>query len=119
MTEEIKARDWKTFCERVSAMHAGQPVTIEFVETNGNRRQIASASPLRNVVLSRKDECNDAITVTTEDGVQHEVLEPIHIILKSNGAGGFNPVQIDGETGTTLLTLRPAIKDAVLEGFEK
>jgi hypothetical protein len=75
--------------------------------------------PLENVTLKPKDGCNDAIWVNASDGFQHEILEPIHIILKRNPEGGFNPVQIDAETGTTLLHFRPALKPAVMDGFER
>jgi hypothetical protein len=118
MTEEINSRDWKTFCERVTEMERGQMVTIEVVEPDGSRREVARAVPLDDVVLRPKDDCNDAIHIHAADGFEHEIVEPIHIKLKRNPGGGFNPVQIDGETGTTLLHFRPALKPTVVDGLE-
>jgi len=119
MTEEINAKDWKTFCERLTEMEHGQMVTIEVVEPNGSRREVARALPLDKVTLKPKDACNDAIWINTRDGFAHEILEPIHIKLKRNAEGGFNPIQIDGETGTTILHFRPALKPTVVDGLAR
>ena len=118
MTEELNSRDWKTFCERVTEMERGQMVTIEVVEPDGSKHEVARAVALDNVALRPKDGCNDAIWINAADGFQHEIFEPIHIRLKRNPGGGFNPVQIDGETGTTLLHFRPALKPTVVDGLE-
>ena len=117
MTEEINARHWKTFCERLTEMERGQMVTIEAIDPDGSRREVARAVPLENVTFKAKDACNDAIWIHASDGFEHEILEPIHIKLKRNAEGGFNPVQIDGETGTTILHFRPALKPTVVEGL--
>ena len=117
MTEEINAKDWKTFCERVTEMERGQMVTIELVERNGTHRELGRALPLESVTLRVKDACNDAISIDASDGFQHEIVEPIHIILRRNPEGGFNPVQIDAESGTTILHFRPALKPTVIDGF--
>jgi hypothetical protein len=117
MTEEINASHWKTFCERLTEMERGQMVTIEAIAPDGSRREVARAVPLDHVTLKTKDACNDAIWIHASDGFEHEIVEPIHIRLKRNPEGGFNPVQIDGETGTTLLHFRPALKPTVVEGL--
>jgi len=119
MTEEINARDWKTFCERLTEMERGQMVTIEIVELNGSRRELGRALPLEKVALMPKDACNDAIWINASDGFRHEIVEPIHIKLKRNPEGGFNPVQIDAETGTTILHFRPALRPTVVEGLQR
>jgi hypothetical protein len=119
MTEEINAKDWRTFCERVTEMERGQMVTIEVVDPDGTRREVARALPLDRVTLKTKDACNDAIWINGSDGFEHEILEPIHVKLQRNPEGGFNPVQIDAETGTTILHFRPALKPTVIEGLSK
>jgi hypothetical protein len=117
MTEEISAKDWRTFCDRVTEMERGQMVSIELIDLDGSRREVARAVPLEAVTFKRKDACNDAIWVSGSDGFAHEILEPIHVKLKRNPEGGFNPVQIDGETGTTILHFRPALKPTVVDGL--
>ena len=92
-------------------------VTIEVVGPDGSRHELARSVPLEKVMLKPKDACNDAIWINASDGFEHEILEPIHIKLKRNAEGGFNPVQIDGETGTTILHFRPALKPTVVEGL--
>jgi len=119
MTEEINARDWKTFCERLTEMEHGQMVTIEVIEPNGRRREAGSALPLERVTLKAKGDCNDAIYIHAADGFEHEIIEPIHITLRRNPGGGFNPVQIDAETGTTFLHFRPALKPTVIDGLAR
>ena len=117
MTEEINTKDWKTFCERVTEMEKGQMVTIEAIDTNGSRREVARAVPLESVDFRVKDQCNDAIAINAADGFEYEIVEPIHIKLSRNSGGGFNPVQIDAEAGTTLLHFRPALRPNVAEGL--
>jgi hypothetical protein len=117
MTEEINTRDWKTFCDRITEMERGQMVTIEVIDADGLCREVARAVPLENVTLRAKDACNDSIWVNASDGFEHEIIEPIHISLKRNPEGGFNPVQIDAEAGTTLLHFRPALKPTVVDGL--
>ncbi len=119
MTEEINARDWKTLCDRITEHEHGQMVTIEVVDRDGSHRELARAVPFDRVTLSARDACNDAIRVNGADGFEHEILEPIHVKLKRNAEGGFNPVQIDGETGTTILHFRPALKPTVLDGLDR
>ena len=117
MTEEINATDWKAFCQRITAMEKGQLVTIEAIDPGGARREIARAVALESVDLKPRDACNDSIRINAADGFEYEILEPIHIRLGRNPGGGFNPVQIHGETGTTILHFRPALKPTVLEGL--
>ena len=117
MTEEINAKHWKTFCQRVTEMEKGQMLTIEAVDRDGGRREVARAVPLESVNLGPRDACNDAIRINAADGFEYEIVEPIHIKLSRNASGGFNPVQIDAETGTTILHFRPALKPTVIEGF--
>lgn len=118
MTEEINAKDWKTFCERLTEMEHGQMVTIEVVERDGLRRELGRALTLERIRLGSKDACNDAIWINAAGGFEHEIIEPIHITLKRNSEGGFNPVQIDAETGTTILHFRPALKPTVMQGLD-
>jgi hypothetical protein len=117
MTEEINASDWKTFCDRLTEMERGQMVTIEKIDPDGSRHEVARAVPLDHVALNTRDACNDAIRINAADGFEYEIVEPIHIRLKRNAEGGFNPVQIDGEEGTTILHFRPALKPTVIEGL--
>jgi predicted transcriptional regulator len=119
MTEEINAKDWKTFCERVTEMERGQMVTIEEVTADGAHREVARALPLEQVTFRTRDACNDAIAINGSDGFEHEIVEPIHVRLKRNAEGGFNPVQIDAETGTTILHFRPALKPTVVDGLSR
>ena len=119
MTEEINARDWKTFCERLTEMERGQMVTIELVELDGSRREPGRAVSLERVTFGPKDACNDAISINATDGFAHEILGPIHIKLKRNAEGSFNPVQIEAETGTTILHFRPALRPSVVDGLSR
>jgi hypothetical protein len=50
-----------------------------------------------------------------EYSIDHEIVEPIHINLKRNSEGGFNPLQIDADWGTTILHFRPALKPTVID----
>jgi hypothetical protein len=76
------------------------------VELDGSRREADRTLTLERIAFGSKDACNNAISIEAADGFAQEILEPIHIKLKRNPEGGFTSIQIDGETGTAILTKR-------------
>jgi len=115
MKEEIKSSHWKELCERLSDFERGQSVTVEVVEHDGTRREAGRALLLEQIEYGPLDACNDGIRIRAADGFQHIAVEPLHIRLVRNANGGFNPVEIDAEAGSTILTFRPALKPTILE----
>ena len=52
-----------------------------------------------------------------EKPLAHAITEPIHSILKHSRDESFNPVRIEAESGTTILTFHPALRGDVLKGL--
>lgn len=119
MTTEIPHQLWKSFCERISELYRGA-VSIQLVGLDGRRRPVADDIPLRTVVLKKQTVCNDVVTIEAggpeERLLQHQIIEPIRIVLKKDGESGrYNHLEILAETGTTEIDFHPGINPALLE----
>jgi hypothetical protein len=119
MTTEIPHQLWKSFCERVSDLYRGA-VSIQIVDSAGNKRPVADDVPLRLVALQKQTVCNDVVTIEAggpeERPLQHQIIEPIRIVLRTDGESGrYNHLEILGETGTTEIDFHPGINPALLE----
>ena len=118
MKEEVNSSNWKEFCQRLSDLERGQLVTVDLVEHNGEKRRAGSALAVENIEFQTLNGCNDGIVIRAQDGFQHTVISPIRILLVRNASGGFNPVEIDAEAGSTILTFKPALNPTVLDGLQ-
>lgn len=119
MTTEIPQQSWKQFCERISNLYRGA-VSIQLIDRDGNKRAVADDVPLRVVALQKQMVCNDIVTIEAgrpeERPLQHQIIEPIRIVLKRDGESGrYNHLEILAETGTTEIDFRPGINPALLE----
>lgn len=96
-------------------------LTVEILHPDGRKDQIARDVPLQSMTFDKTDSCSDRISVNVglpgHKPVTHVIVEPIHIRLKSAENGSFNPMQIDAESGTTLVTFRPALRADFLQGL--
>ncbi|HZF02443.1 MAG TPA: DUF5335 family protein [Methylomirabilota bacterium] len=118
-TTEIPQKRWKQFCERISELYRGA-VSIHIIGLDGRKRPVADDVPLRTVVLQKQTLCNDVVTIEAgrpdERPLQHQIVEPIRIVLRKDGESGrYNHLEIFGETGTTEIDFHPGINPALLE----
>ncbi|MBU6409800.1 MAG: hypothetical protein KGR98_05375 [Verrucomicrobia bacterium] len=118
-TIEIPPARWNEFCRAVNDAYRGA-VTIRVVQQDGIERDLAHDVPLRLVAFQKQGECNDAVTIEAgpfdERPLQHQIIEPIRIMLKKNGESGrYKHVEILAETGMTEVTFTPGINSTVLE----
>jgi hypothetical protein len=121
MKKEINSHDWGDFCNRITRERQGAMVTIETIFPDGEKRVQAENAPLVKMVFDTTDSCNDVIQlrVRTNREEAYNIEDPRHIILQeSQGGQDFNPLEIDGENGTTFLTFRPAIHANMLAGLK-
>ena len=120
-TKEIQSKDWDKICERINNLRREALLTIEVLEPGGKKRQLARDVPLQSIVFDRSDACNDRMTLSVGPAAQkpmtHQIVQPIHIILKPAENGSFNPMQIEAESGITLLTFHPALRPDFLQGL--
>jgi Family of unknown function (DUF5335) len=118
---EIRSQDWNTFCERLNEFERGAIVDIHWIDrATKTEKEIARAAQFQEITFGKRDGCNDQIVVRAGGKAQtrHEIVEPIHILLREMGEdGAFNAIAVEAEEGTTLLRFNPVIRPSWLEGI--
>jgi len=119
MTTEIPQKAWKQFCERINELYRGA-ISIQWVDHDGTMRAVADDVPLRTVALQKQTVCNDVVTIEVgrpeERPLQHQVVEPIRIVLtRDDESGRYNHLEILSEIGTTGIDFHPGINPTLLE----
>ena len=120
MLREINSRDWPDFCNRLNQQCRGALVRIESILPDGKKSDRVGEATFEGMELDRSDSCNDVLhlRVRNEREVKYDIVDPIHILLRETRPGeDFNPIQIEGETGTTFVTFKPAIHAQMLAGL--
>lgn len=121
-TKEIPTKDWEKVCQRINDLRQQALLTVEVLESDGQKRQVVRDVPLQSIVYDRSDACNDRIALhlgpASQKPMTHLIVQPIHMTLRPAENGSFNPLQIDAESGITLLTFRPALRGDVLQGLQ-
>src|SRR3954471_9328961 len=113
MTTEIPQKLWPAFCKKLKEWHRGA-VSIRWTEPGGTTRDVVQDVPLQAVALRHQSECNDVVIIEAgrpeERPLQHQVVEPIRIVLRTNGESGrYKQLEILAETGKTEVTFNPGI----------
>jgi hypothetical protein len=120
-TKEIQSKDWEKICERINNLRQQALLTIEVLQSDGHKRQLARDVPLQSIVFDTSDACNDRIALNVGPAAQkpmtHLIVQPIHITLKPAENGSYNPMQIEAESGITLLTFHPALRPDFVQGL--
>jgi len=119
MTTEIPQKLWEQFCQRLNDLYRGA-VSIRLAEPNGEKKPIADDAPLRSMTLQHQNECNDSVVIEAgsedERPLQHQIVEPIRIVLWQDGESGrFNHMEILAEAGTMEIDFHPGIHSGILE----
>src|SRR6185369_7533686 len=119
MTTEIPQKLWPKFCDNLKEWHRGA-VSIRRIDVEGNARDVVLDVPLQMVALRHQNECNDIVTIEAggpeERPLQHQIVEPIRIVLRTNGESGrYKQLEILSEDGKTEVTFNPAIDPFLLE----
>jgi hypothetical protein len=118
---EVSSRDWGAFWDRVNQNELGATVTVQKLEPNGIKTEIAREVAFDGIAFGKRDDCNDHISLRVSGGqtMEHEVVEPIHIkLMESEGGAAFPSVIIEAEDGVTQIDFRPVIKAAWLNGID-
>lgn len=119
--KEIRTQDWNTFCQRLNEFERGATVDIEWIDRESQaEKQIARAAEFQEITFGNRDGCSDRIMIHAggKTETHHEIVEPIHILLREHRDGsGFNAVAVEAEQGTTLLKFSPVIRPAWLQGL--
>lgn len=118
---EIPSREWGTFCQRLNEFEHGAMTDIFWIDRETKvEREVARSVQLDEIAFGRRDDCNDQITIRAggERSTRHEIIEPIHVLLREIGDGGaYNAVAIEAEQGTTIVKFNPVIRPSWLEGL--
>ena len=106
-TQEISSSKWQAFAQKFNDLHQGSLMTVESIDASDHREVVASESPLREFSFGPSNACSDAITLRLGgEGRReqlHQIIEPIHLKVRP-GQNGGKVLQIDGESGSTLVT---------------
>jgi len=108
-----------TFCDQLKEWHRGA-VSIRWIDPEGTARDVVEDVPLQTVALRHQNECSDTVTIEAgrpeERPLQHQIVEPIRIVLRTNGESGrYKQLEILAETGKTEVTFNPGIDPFLLE----
>ena len=119
--KEIRTQDWSAFCQRLSETERGAAVDIRWIDRATNvEKEIARAAEFEEIRFGQRDGCNDQITVRVggESAAHHQILEPIHILLRATEDGrAFNGLAVEAEEGTTIMTFSPVIRKSIIEAL--
>ena len=116
MIREINSTDWEALCQRLTKELAGASVTLETIEPDGGKSEIAANAALEEIVFEKTDACSDGILIRLNNTreIVHRIIEPIHVNLHSSGGTDFNLLEIKAESGVILLHLHPTIHPQLL-----
>jgi hypothetical protein len=119
--KEIRTQDWNKFCQRLNENERGATVDIHWIDRETKAEtSIARAAAFEEISFGQRDGCSDQIVVRAggEAGARHEIVEPIHILLRESSKNGdFNAMTVEAEQGSTIVTFTPAIHAEWLEGM--
>jgi hypothetical protein len=123
-TIEVGRDQWQNFCERITQLHHGSLISIQVDEPDGRANSIAQDQPLRSMRLDDKtDPCNTLLLIETglpgQKGIEHKIIEPIHLRLKNGRDDHYNRALIMAENGTTVLTMHPGLNSALAHEFNQ
>ena len=116
-TIEIAPRQWPHLWAHVSERYYGAIITLEFQDANGTARIIVDQQPLRATRFDEQsDACNDILLIEAgasgEKGIQHRIIEPIHIRLKNGEDTRYNQIEVLAENGITFINIHPGFDAA-------
>jgi hypothetical protein len=118
-TQEISSTNWKQFCERFVDLHRGTLMTLMKVEPSGQSQELVRNMPLAKAWIENGG-CNDRMYFNFEEAgrreIIHEIVEPIHVKLREE-AQGKKGLQIDAESGSTLVLFSSGKMRELLEGI--
>jgi hypothetical protein len=122
-TIEVGRDHWENFCERITKTQQGALISIHVEEPDGRSNSIAQDQPLRSFRLDdQTDPCNTLLLIETglpgQKGIEHRIIEPIHLRLKNGRDDHYNLAQIMAENGTTVLTMHPGLNSALAHEFD-
>jgi hypothetical protein len=96
-------------------------VDIHWIDRATKReKEIARAAEFEEITFQRRDGCSDRIQIRTsgEASAHHEIVEPIHILLRATEDGAaFNGLAVEAEDGTTIMTFTPVIRKSIIQWF--
>jgi hypothetical protein len=119
ITVEIPREGWRLFCQRLS-LHRGAMLDVA-IHFASSERQLARDVPLCGIIL---DDFGEPDLLFVKFGppsrvpLQHRVVAPARFILRRDGVDyGYGRLEIPGEYGMTVVSFRPGIHPALLEGL--
>lgn len=119
-SKELPPEHWHVAFRRITETSDGKLITVRHLKTNGVTDTVAEALPLRSILLDEQsDPCNNRIVVEAGSAdrrpIQHVIIEPIHVRLRTGENDRYHRMDIVAEDGTTELELRPGLNPSLFE----
>jgi hypothetical protein len=117
-TVELTNNSWPAFCKSIEATHRNTLLGVQQTGRDGQPKTIFDDQPLQSFVWQHRDRtCSDALLIEVgspgEKPAQHQIIEPIRMILRRPTEDGrFQQLEIVSESGTAVLTFHPGLQAA-------
>jgi hypothetical protein len=110
-TKEVQREKWPDFCQKLASEYRGSIITASQIPSSGAPQPLVERAPLETVEFSeRTTECSDILHIRA-GGVDHDIIEPIHIRLRNGGNDRYNQIEILAESGTVVIEMNPGLRD--------
>ena len=118
---EIATDTWDEFCRRLSALHKDAVLEMELIDHDNHRRPIADQALFQRMMLDRSGPCIDRLTIEFASGGgttnAYVITDPFQLVLREAENNRYRTLEIRGEEGTSILTFRPGVHPATLDGI--
>jgi hypothetical protein len=117
-TTEISSTNWSELCHRLTDALKGRRVSVEVLGTGGKPVRVASGLALQELIFEKTEQCSDHLFVLLGENnrVTHQIIEPIHMKVREEDRSKV--LQIDAESGTTLVRFQADDLSRVFEGLK-
>lgn len=108
-TQELQRDQWPAFCRKLATERHGSLITVLKSTDSGLEVPVVEGAPLEEMVFAEHaHECSDTLHIKA-GGIDHEIVEPIRILLRNGGNDRYNRLEILAESGTTVLQVNPGL----------
>jgi hypothetical protein len=117
-TSEIQRPEWKTFFDSFTRKHEGWLVTIEELSAEiGDQIELKDV-PLEGITAETNGEDSIEIVLINKRGdhISRTIDRPRRVWLKHRENGADEVLEIEGETGATLVYFRSLVAPSEVDG---
>ncbi|MCW3098361.1 MAG: hypothetical protein JWL77_3979 [Chthonomonadaceae bacterium] len=111
-TREIAPPEWRHFFDAFSRDHLSTTAVVQVISPDLGAQEEARKLPFVGVSFDPKGSAKGSIALTLgtdpEDHVEHRILNPVHVWLKTGDVGENDTLEIETADGfKTIVQLQP------------